>query len=105
LWDTNVSIIADNFDQEAAIVALARWYLHKVAFEPKSNLRQWLDKLTIRWASFFATYIKGDIESFILPNKMKFLPQFVYHFRRNPIFRRVGLSLDELTYHSHSLNR
>lgn len=35
---------------------------------------------------------------------MKFLPQFIYHFRRNPLIRRTGLSLDELTYHSHRLN-
>lgn len=35
---------------------------------------------------------------------MKFLPQFVYHFRRNPLIRKAGLSLDELTYQTHRLN-
>lgn len=35
---------------------------------------------------------------------MKYLPQFFYHFRRNPMVRRAGLSCDELTYHTHTLN-
>ena len=36
---------------------------------------------------------------------MKFLPQFVYYFRRSAFFRRAGLSLDELVYQTHIFNR
>lgn len=60
LWDTNPAIIADNFDQDSAIVALARWYLYKVTFGPKANMKQWIDKLLVRWTSFFAHFTKGD---------------------------------------------
>lgn len=31
-WDTNTVNIIDNFDQEAAIVALARWYSYRAQF-------------------------------------------------------------------------
>ena len=60
LWDTNMGIIADNFDQEAAIILIAKLYLFKLENEFKRNLRTWLDKLLIKWASTFASYIKGD---------------------------------------------
>jgi protein transport protein SEC23 len=104
-WSAVLSEIANGFDQDAAIVALARWYLYKVVFEPKTNLRQWFDRLLIRWASCFAEYQKGNTNSFVLPNTMKYLPQYMYHFRRNPVFRRSGLTPDQLTYHTHALNR
>jgi protein transport protein SEC23 len=105
LWDTAPTVIASGFDQDAAVVALARWYLYKAVYEPKANLRQWLDKLLIRWVAYFATFEKGDTDSFVLPETMKYLPQYLYHFRRNAVVRRSGLSLDELTYHMHTLNR
>jgi hypothetical protein len=60
-FDTNTAIIADNFDQDAAIVTLARWYLYKFTFEPKINLTQWIDKILVRWATYFASFTKGNI--------------------------------------------
>lgn len=94
LWDSNLAIIADNFDQEAAIVLLGRLFLHRIDKEYKKLVRAWIDKVLVKWASVFASYIKGDEESFSLPDKMKFLPQFVYYFRRTPFYRRAGISLD-----------
>lgn len=84
---------------------ITRLFLHKVETEHRKKMRSWLDRMLVKWASVFASYIKGDEDSFALPNKMKFLPQFVYYLRRTPLFRRAGISLDELTYQSHILNR
>ena len=94
LWDTNLTIIQENFDQEAAVTFLAKLFIHRVKHEFKKNIKAWLDKLLVKWASVFASYIKGDEESFCLPEKMKFLPQFIYYFRKSAIYRRTGISLD-----------
>lgn len=66
IFANNLAVISDGFDQEAAIVTVARWYLFKSSFESRSNLRLWMDKLLVRWASNFAQYTKGDYHSFSL---------------------------------------
>ena len=97
--------VSERFNQEAALLTLCRLYIHKSLYEEKRNYRLWLDKILLQWASVFANYIKGDERSFSLPAKMKYLPQYLYYFRRTNIFRREGISLDEHYYHCHILNR
>ena len=53
--------IADNFDQYAAILLIAKLYLYKNQFEPKIDLRHWVDKLLVKWASNYGNFIKGDV--------------------------------------------
>lgn len=73
--------------------------------ESRETLRTWIDKMLVKWAGVFGQYVENDSSSFSLPEKMKYLPQFFYYFRRNAVFRRKGLSVDELSYHSYILNR
>lgn len=97
--------VVENFNQEAAMLTLARLHIHKVLHEEKVNTKLWIDKILVQWASCFANYIKGDVRSFTLPPTMKYLPQYIYHFRRSAIFRRTGISLDEYYYNCHLINR
>ena len=87
------------------MLTLARLHIHKVLYEEKINTKLWIDKILVQWASCFANYIKGDERSFTLPLTMKYLPQYIYYFRRSPIFRRTGISLDEYYYQCHLMNR
>ena len=86
--------VVEKFSQEAAMLTLARLHIYKVIYEEKINTKLWIDKILVQWASCFANYIKGDERSFTLPLTMKYLPQYIYYFRRSPIFRRTGISLD-----------
>lgn len=66
-WSSEVHEIAQGFDQEAAIVYLARYCVHKALMEEQGNLRQWLDSNLCKWGSYFAQFVKGDTASFSLP--------------------------------------
>jgi len=50
----------------------------------------------IKWASLFGRYEKGDSESFKLPERCRFLPQYIYYLRRNSLMRKSRISLDEV---------
>lgn len=93
-WSSQVHEIVQGFDQEAAIVYLARYSVHKALIEEQKNLRQWLDSCLCKWASNFASFIKGDVTSFSLPETMRSFPQYMYHLRRSNFVNRFGSSLD-----------
>jgi protein transport protein SEC23 len=96
-WSSQVHEIAQGFNSEAAIVYLARYCVHKALIEEQQNLRQWLDSSLCKWASYFAQFVKNDLHSFSLPEKMRRFPQSMYHLRRSNFVNRFGLSLDEVT--------
>ena len=96
-WSSMVPKIAEGFDQEAAIVFLARLCVHRALIEEQVNIRQWLDTSLIKWASYFANYVKNDRMSFSLCDTMKNFPQFIYHLRRSNFINRFNISLDEVT--------
>lgn len=97
-WSSEVHEIVQGFDQEAAIVYLARYCVHKALMEEQKNLRQWLDSNLCKWAAYFAQYIKGDRSSFTLPETMRTFPQYMYHLRRSNFVNRFGSSLDEVSF-------
>ena len=97
--------IATGFDQEAAIMYLSRFCVHKALMEEQKNIRQWLDTGLCKWASYFAQYVRNDITSFSLPEPMRTFPQFIYHLRRSNFINRFGSSLDESFYRAFILNR
>lgn len=93
-WSSMVPKIAEGFDQDAAIVFLARLCVHRALMEEQQNLRQWLDTSLCKWASYFGNYVKNDQMSFSLPPAMSNFPQLVYHLRRSHFINRFGSSLD-----------
>lgn len=97
-WSSAVHEIAAGFDQEAAIVYLAKYCVHKSLMEEQKNIRQWLDTCLCKWASYFSNYVKGDMNSFSLPETMKSFPQYIYHLRRSSFINRFGSSLDEVFF-------
>ena len=44
---------------------------------------RWLDQQLIKLVSKFASYKKGDIDSFSLPNEFSLFPQFMFYLRRS----------------------
>lgn len=73
---------------------MSRMFLYKSVHEKSTKHRQWLDKVLVQWAATFASYIKGDDQSFSLPAKMKCLPQYFYYLRKGALVRRLGISVD-----------
>ncbi len=93
-WSSRVHEIADQFDNEAAIVLLAKLCVNKVLFEEQSSIRKWLDTTICRWSKYFSSYITNEETSYKLPESMRRLPQLVYHLRRSVFITRFGCSLD-----------
>jgi protein transport protein SEC23 len=62
----------------------------------KDLVISWLDDILCKWAKKFAYYMKGDDSSFKLCDKMKWLPQYIYHLRRGFIMKKFGISWDEV---------
>lgn len=115
-----LAIIADldnhnlevGFDQEAALVAMARSAIDKLqsnAFSAKkttydhSDVVKHLDKQLVDFCSRFAVFQRGDLASFRLSNSYALLPQFMYHLRRSPFIRVFNNSPDETSYVRHVL--
>lgn len=84
----------NSFDQEAALLLLARIAIQKPLSENRENIRLWLDNTLIHWGVMFAYYKLGDPQTFRLSETAKFLPQYVYYLRRSPLIRRNRISLD-----------
>lgn len=115
-----LAIIADSdnhnleigFDQEAALVAIARNAIDKLqsnVFSAKkttydlSDVVKHLDKQLVDFCSRFAVFHRGDLASFRLSNSYAMLPQFMYHLRRSPFIRVFNNSPDETSYVRHVL--
>lgn len=115
-----LAIIADSdshnleigFDQEAALVAIARTAIDKLqpnvvggkkaVYDP-SDVVKHLDKQLIDFCSRFAVFHKGELSSFRLSSSYAMLPQFMYHLRRSPFIRVFNNSPDETSYVRHVL--
>lgn len=93
-WSSIVPKISEGFDQDAAIISLARLCVHKSLMEEQTNVRQWLDTNLCKWASYFANYVKNDVYSFALGDTMKNFPKYIYYLRRSNFINRFGSSLD-----------
>ncbi|GEQ66561.1 hypothetical protein JCM33374_g224 [Metschnikowia sp. JCM 33374] len=115
-----LAVIADSdsqnlevgFDQEAALVAIARSAIEKLQSDSvsaktssydESDLTKQLDKLLIEYCGRFSQYRKGDLSSFRLSNSFAMLPQFMYHLRRSQFIRVFNNSPDETSFVRHSL--
>lgn len=111
-----INIIADSdiyldqgFDQEAALVLVARDAINKLqpnptlktaTVTPNAVIKQ-LDKQLIDYCSRFALFTPGKLDSFALSRAYAMLPQFVYHLRRSPFINVFNNSPDESSFIRH----
>jgi protein transport protein SEC23 len=96
-FDLNFPVVKETdcgFDQEAAILGLARLASNKFREKPNSEVIKWLDRSLVRFAKQFGSYKKGAPESFSLPSPMGLFPQFLYHLRRSAFVNALGMSPD-----------
>jgi protein transport protein SEC23 len=97
--DTGHTSLIAGFDQEAAVVALTRWAVHKTLTESPAEVLRWLERLLISFVSSFATYRPMDVASFRLPQNLVFFPQFVFHLRRSQFLQVFNSSPDETAFY------
>ncbi|KAL8278680.1 hypothetical protein RQP46_008972 [Phenoliferia psychrophenolica] len=96
--------IADNFDQEAAAVLMARIAVFKAEIDDSPDVLRWLDRMLIRLCSKFAEYRKDDPSSFRLMDNFMIYPQFMFHLRRSQFLQVFNNSPDETAFYRHVLN-
>lgn len=108
--DSDAQNLELSFDQEAAVVAIARSAIVKLSTNVLSGERttynqadvvKHLDKLLIDFCTRFGVYQKGAINSFRLSSSYAMLPQFMYHLRRSQFIRLFNNSPDETSYVRH----
>ena len=103
LTDANKDLVINSFDQEAAMIMMARIGVVKGESVESSEVLQWLDKSLIRLLKQFSTYKKDNPSSFKLPQSLNYFPQFVYYFRRSYFVHPFNCSLDENTLYKLTL--
>jgi len=91
--------MGESFDQDAAIVMIARMSVIKGLTEDHKEILRWLDKCLIRLISKFAKYNKEDISSFKMPQQFYYFPQYIFYLRRSYFIQNFNSSPDELTYY------
>lgn len=133
-----IPVIQDNdypnleygFDQETALVLIAREIVYKLQAQESRDSRKsngsgsasavtaataaaatkvglgedvvaLLDKKLIDFCVRFAGYTKNSMESFSLSRTYSMLPQFLYHLRRSQLVRVFNNSPDETSYVRH----
>ena len=100
---TNQALIENGFDQEAAAIILAKLSMLRTETEEPIDVIHSLDRKLIGFSRRFATYNKGDINSFSLKRYFQFLPGFLYHLRRSPFLSTFNATPDQTTSYRHSL--
>ena len=103
--EQQIKDIIRSFDQEAAIVMLARYSSYKADVEDCQEVKKWLDRTLLKFIIRFANYQKFDVNSFRLPPSMKLFPQFEYHLRRSFFINTFNCSPDEATFNRSCLMR
>ncbi|KAK6200266.1 uncharacterized protein RJT21DRAFT_121165 [Scheffersomyces amazonensis] len=113
--DTDMLSIGRGFDQEAALVIVAREAINKLQpnnFDGTKDIKTTtsqkaqtilknLDKMLIDFCARFAQYQAGILESFRLSTLYSMFPQFIYHLRRSQFINVFGNSPDETAYIRH----
>lgn len=106
--DADAANLEYGFDQEAAIVLLARDCVHKMdpghalgkPYDP-TIVNKRLDDFLVKFCSRFAVFYKGSVESFSLSSTYAMLPQFLYHLKRTSLISLFNNSPDETSFIRH----
>ena len=99
----NHSHIATGFDQEAAIVLMARKVIVFAETYAEETTMEWLDKSLTRFCQKFANYQKNDPSSFALAEQFSMFPQFIFYFKRSLLLNLANNSPDQTAYCRHCL--
>ena len=93
------------FDQEAALVLVARKAIEKLRidsihkkFATSAAIIKELDEEMISFCSRFGVFTQGMPDSFRLSSAYSLFPQFIYHLRRSPFINVFNSSPDETSY-------
>jgi len=97
--------IKDGFDEEAAMVLMARIGVFRSENEFDHNTLGWLDTTLIRTITKIADFVPGRTETFRLPDNFIRYPQYMYYFRRSRFVRVFGYSPDETAFYRHWMLR
>ncbi|KAI3406455.2 hypothetical protein KGF56_000586 [Candida oxycetoniae] len=97
------------FDQEAAVVLIAREAIIKLQidstndkkFVSSNSLSKSLDQTLIDFCTRFGVFTIGRMDSFRLSNAFSLFPQFIYHLKRSPFIDVFNSSPDETSYIRH----
>eukprot|EP00761_Pharyngomonas_kirbyi_P010528 gb/GECH01010548.1/.p1 GENE.gb/GECH01010548.1/~~gb/GECH01010548.1/.p1 ORF type:complete len:775 (+),score=181.75 gb/GECH01010548.1/:1-2325(+) len=103
--ESGVQEIAGSFDQEAAAVLIARVAVFKAETQELYDVLRWLDRVLIRLATKFGSYVKGQPDSLQLSNEFKLYPQFMYNLRRSQFLQIFNSSPDETAFFRSILNK
>ena len=108
--DSDAASLEAGFDQEAALVLVARDSICKLqqsisgsaksAFSTQAIVKQ-VDRLLVDYCKRFAVYTAGYLDSFRLAAAYAMLPQFLYHLRRSQFINVFNNSPDETAYLRH----
>lgn len=110
--DSDGMALEAGFDQEAAVVAIARNAVDKLRANfyavtrtsyDHSDVVKHMDKLLVDFCTRFAVYQKNVVDLFRLTSAYAMLPQFIYHLRRSPFIRVFNNSPDETSFVRHVL--
>ncbi|KAL4199455.1 hypothetical protein AMTRI_Chr03g145050 [Amborella trichopoda] len=93
------------FDQETAVVVMARLVSLKMETEADFDAIRWLDRSLIRLCSKFGDYQKDSPSSFSLSPRFSIFPQFIFNLRRSQFVQVFNNSPDETAYFRMVLNR
>ncbi|ANZ74501.1 BA75_01504T0 [Komagataella pastoris] len=103
LQQSQESLIAEYFDQEAAVVLISRQMIDKMVKDNSTEVIRELDKILVELCKKFGSYQKNDAQSFRLGAKFSLFPQFLYHLRRSQFMQVFNNSPDETTFYRHSI--
>ena len=93
--------LTQSFDQEAAVVLIARLSIFKGINEDPRDILKWMDKMLIKVTSKFCT--KDDSRGLKFPPNFGLFPQFIYYLRRSHFIQNFNASPDEITFYKTTL--
>lgn len=105
LREVQIKEMLRGFDEQAAVVMLARMASRKAEVEDYIEVKKWVDRILLKFSVKFAQFNRGQRASFRLPNQMKHFPQFIYHLRRSGFINPFGSPPDQSIYMKTCLNR
>jgi len=107
ILDSDSAQLEAGFDQEAALVLVAREAVQKLQtdlhrkFVSGTALSKQLDQVLIDFCTRFAVYQMGKMDSFRLSTTYSLFPQFMFHLRRSPFINVFNSSPDETSFVRH----
>ncbi|KAI5970719.1 hypothetical protein CANMA_000138 [Candida margitis] len=107
ILDSENAQLEASFDQEAALVLVAREAVKKLQtdlhkkFVSGTALSKQLDQVLIDFCTRFAVYNIGMMDSFRLSTTYSLFPQFMFHLRRSPFINVFNSSPDETSFVRH----